>query len=105
MVTHGALVHNIVTMRRDLRPTPGSSVASWMPQVQSRACSGTCKVRNTLIEMSFADSSQTHLPLQYHDFGLIVMMLFPTYVGLHAVIMSPFSFLKDPLLWLRQITL
>lgn len=31
---------------------------------------------------------------QYHDFGLIVMMLLPTMYGGHAVCMSPLSFLK-----------
>ncbi|KAI3432787.1 hypothetical protein D9Q98_010372 [Chlorella vulgaris] len=41
---------------------------------------------------------------QYHDFGLIVMMLLPLYVGYNSVVMSPFAFLKDPMVWLRTIT-
>ncbi len=41
---------------------------------------------------------------QYHDFGLILCMLGPVYCGYSAVLMSPMSFLKDPLLWLTTIT-
>jgi amino acid adenylation domain-containing protein len=41
---------------------------------------------------------------QYHDFGLIVMMLLPTMYGGHAICMSPLSFLKDPIVWLSTIT-
>jgi len=41
---------------------------------------------------------------QYHDFGLIVMMLLPMVKGLHAVVMSPLTFLKNPIIWLTTIT-
>ena len=41
---------------------------------------------------------------QYHDFGLILCMLGPVYCSYSAVLMSPLTFLKDPLLWLTTIT-
>lgn len=41
---------------------------------------------------------------QYHDFGLIATALFPCAYNLHAVLMSPVTFLRHPLAWLLAIT-
>jgi len=43
------------------------------------------------------------LPL-YHDMGLIGAVLHPLFLGGSSYLMSPFSFLKDPSLWLRAIS-
>ena len=40
---------------------------------------------------------------QYHDLGLIVGLLSPLTMGGSVVAMSPFTFLKDPPIWMRAI--
>ncbi|GGO42874.1 polyketide synthase [Streptomyces daqingensis] len=40
----------------------------------------------------------------FHDMGLILGLLTPAYVGFPVTFMSPFSFLKRPLRWLRTIS-
>ncbi|HLN64215.1 MAG TPA: AMP-binding protein [Symbiobacteriaceae bacterium] len=40
----------------------------------------------------------------YHDMGLIGCILTPLYVGFPIRLMAPADFLKNPLLWLRQIS-
>lgn len=40
----------------------------------------------------------------YHDMGLIGVILQALTVGAHAVVMSPFSFLRNPANWLRAIS-
>lgn len=40
----------------------------------------------------------------YHDMGLIGLVLQPLYVGASCTLLSPFSFLKRPSRWLREIT-
>jgi phthiocerol/phenolphthiocerol synthesis type-I polyketide synthase C len=40
----------------------------------------------------------------YHDMGLILGLLTPAYAQFPVVFMSPFSFLKRPLRWLRAIS-
>lgn len=40
----------------------------------------------------------------HHDMGLIGSILTPIYGGFTAVLMSPFAFLQDPVLWLKFIT-
>ncbi|MGW3953149.1 fatty acyl-AMP ligase [Streptomyces sp. NPDC004752] len=39
----------------------------------------------------------------YHDMGLIGHILQPLYLGIPAVLMAPFSFLKRPVRWLKMI--
>ncbi|AYF74928.1 fatty acyl-AMP ligase [Nocardia yunnanensis] len=39
----------------------------------------------------------------YHDMGLIQGALLPMFVGFPATLMSPMTFLRDPLCWLRAI--
>ena len=41
---------------------------------------------------------------QYHDMGLIGNILHPFYMGGKSIIISPFSFLKKPLIWLSAIS-
>ncbi|MFI6868849.1 fatty acyl-AMP ligase [Nocardia sp. NPDC050406] len=40
----------------------------------------------------------------FHDMGLIQGILLPVFVGLPATLMSPMTFLRDPLTWLRAIS-
>ncbi|ATE55004.1 AMP-binding protein [Actinosynnema pretiosum] len=40
----------------------------------------------------------------YHDMGLIGFILTPVHGGFPVRLMSPVTFLRDPLLWLRQIS-
>jgi FkbH-like protein len=40
----------------------------------------------------------------YHDMGLIGNVLQPLYLGTHCILMSPLSFLQDPLQWLSAIS-
>ena len=47
--------------------------------------------------------SVTWLP-SFHDMGLIDGVIQPLYTGFLGVIMSPESFLKNPILWLQAIT-
>jgi acyl-CoA synthetase (AMP-forming)/AMP-acid ligase II len=41
---------------------------------------------------------------QYHDLGLVVCTLCNFFCGGHVVLFSPFTFIKDPGLWLRAIS-
>lgn len=40
----------------------------------------------------------------FHDYGLVEGMMEPLYNGSHCYIMSPFSFVKQPLRWLEAIS-
>lgn len=40
----------------------------------------------------------------HHDMGLMGCILMPIYSGIPTVMMSPFSFLQNPLAWLKNIT-
>lgn len=54
-------------------------------------------------EMSRDSVMVSWLP-PYHDMGLIGGILSPLFVGFPAHLMSPYSFLKRPLLWLGKIS-
>ncbi|ATB48692.1 fatty acyl-AMP ligase [Corallococcus macrosporus] len=61
----------------------------------------------SMIQQGFSHDEQTTvcgwLPL-YHDMGLIGTVLQPMYMGVHSVVMSPWSFLQRPIRWLSAIT-
>ena len=77
MVTHSSLAHNVALIAQQLgRP-------------------------DAIIPTSGVEVSW--LP-QYHDMGLIGGYLVPMFVGATGFYMSPLSFLRDPLLWLRMIS-
>ena len=40
----------------------------------------------------------------YHDMGLIGGILQPLYAGFPSTLMSPFTFLQDPMIWLSEIS-
>ncbi|WP_169812526.1 fatty acyl-AMP ligase [Nocardia acidivorans] len=40
----------------------------------------------------------------FHDMGLIQGLLLPAFVGAPGTLMSPMTFLRDPLTWLREIS-
>ncbi|RMB83489.1 fatty acyl-AMP ligase [Streptomyces shenzhenensis] len=58
------------------------------------------------IQRSIGTSAQTvcggWLPF-YHDMGLIGHILHPLYLGIPAVLMAPFTFLKRPVRWLKMV--
>ena len=60
-----------------------------------------------LIQQAFGQSEQSvimsWLPL-YHDMGLIGAVLHPLYIGAKCVLMSPVSFLQNPVRWLEAIS-
>jgi amino acid adenylation domain-containing protein len=60
-----------------------------------------------LIRHAFRQSAESvivgWLPL-YHDMGLIGNVLQPLYLGARCVLMSPVSFLQQPLRWLRAVS-
>jgi acyl-CoA synthetase (AMP-forming)/AMP-acid ligase II len=77
MVSHRSLSHNMLL------------IAQQLGQPEGFLARGT-------VEVSW-------LP-QYHDMGLIGGYLVPLFAGTCGVYMSPSSFLRDPLLWLRMIS-
>ena len=54
-------------------------------------------------ELTEKSVSVTWLP-SFHDMGLIDGIIQPLYTGFLCVVMSPESFLKNPILWLQAIT-
>jgi amino acid adenylation domain-containing protein len=60
-----------------------------------------------MIQEAFSQTEQSvivgWLPL-YHDMGLIGNVLQPIYVGAKCILMSPVSFLQNPLRWLAAIS-
>ncbi len=67
---------------------------------------GNLLANNEMIRRSFGNHTDTvgvsWLPL-YHDMGLIGNVLQPLYIGGSCVFMSPLSFLRRPMTWLRAI--
>ncbi|PXX71570.1 acyl-CoA synthetase (AMP-forming)/AMP-acid ligase II [Nocardia tenerifensis] len=49
-------------------------------------------------------SSAVHWLPPSHDMGLILGILSPLFVGYPVTLMSPLTFLRDPLIWLRAIS-
>ncbi|MFT4928346.1 MAG: amino acid adenylation domain-containing protein [Phenylobacterium sp.] len=43
------------------------------------------------------------LPL-FHDLGLVTAILLPAYMGCKSVLMAPATFVRDPVIWLKAIT-
>ena len=54
-------------------------------------------------ELTEKSVSVTWLP-SFHDMGLIDGIIQPLYTGFLGIVMSPESFLKNPMLWLQAIT-
>ncbi|HVG10617.1 MAG TPA: AMP-binding protein, partial [Thermoanaerobaculia bacterium] len=72
-----------------------------------RVSHGNLLHNEEMIRRAFGQSAESvivgWLPL-YHDMGLIGNVLQPLYLGAHAILMSPATFLKRPLSWLEAIT-
>ena len=53
----------------------------------------------------YDENSITHTWMPYfHDYGLVEGIMVPLYNGTPCYLMSPFSFIKRPIQWLRNIT-
>ncbi|WP_167463361.1 fatty acyl-AMP ligase [Nocardia brasiliensis] len=48
-------------------------------------------------------SSAVHWLPPSHDMGLVLGILSPLYVGYPATLMAPFTFLRNPMIWLREV--
>ena len=57
----------------------------------------------TAFKLTEQSVSVTWLP-SFHDMGLIDGIIQPLYTGFLGIVMSPESFLKNPMLWLQAIT-
>ncbi len=68
---------------------------------------GNLLANQKLIKSSFGHDSDSTvvgwLPL-YHDMGLIGNIMQPLYTGASAILMSPMTFLEQPLRWLQAIS-
>ena len=71
MLSHGNIVHNLGTI--------ASEFGDWVPQ--------------TTVGVSWVP--------QYHDMGLIGVILMTLYWGSFTVLMSPITMLQNPLIWLK----
>ena len=68
--------------------------------------------RNLLVNLAMQHSGFDHTPdsvivswlPMFHDMGLIYGALCSTFMGIHAVLLSPVSFLQQPIRWLQTIT-
>lgn len=55
------------------------------------------------VEHTAADKYVSWLPM-FHDMGFMAGVLQPLYAGIPAILMSPVSFLQDPVCWLQAIS-
>lgn len=60
-------------------------------------------VYQTIGGIKLEDKMVSWLP-PYHDMGLIGGLLFPVYCQIPIMLMSPLTFLRNPLLWLKAIS-
>ncbi|MEB3020581.1 type I polyketide synthase [[Mycobacterium] crassicus] len=74
VLTHGNLVHNLLTIAEAYSPTPDMEIVGvfWLPP--------------------------------YHDMGLIGGLLGTMYVGGSSILMPPTAFIKRPMRWLEAIS-
>ncbi|NEN92720.1 MAG: aminotransferase class I/II-fold pyridoxal phosphate-dependent enzyme [Okeania sp. SIO3H1] len=57
----------------------------------------------TAFQLTSKSVSVSWLPI-FHDMGLVDGILQPLYTGFHGILMSPDSFVSNPLLWLQAIS-
>ncbi|KAJ8612671.1 hypothetical protein CTAYLR_002128 [Chrysophaeum taylorii] len=93
MISHGNIWHNLneiflPAQRRELDVRLGEAKSNRLHDLQ---------------DLSEGIVTVSWLP-QFHDLGLVAMLLGPWCAGYHVVSFSPLSFLADPLMWLRAMS-
>ncbi|MEV6772054.1 fatty acyl-AMP ligase [Nocardia sp. NPDC051030] len=86
-----------------LQYTSGSTGAPKGVAVLHRNLMHNLGLMRERFELTANSSIVSWLP-PYHDMGLIQGILLPMFVGFPAIVMSPMTFLRDPLAWLRAIS-
>ncbi|WP_238432040.1 fatty acyl-AMP ligase [Streptomyces cavernae] len=85
-----------------LQYTSGSTSSPRGVMVTHRNLLANQEALQRLLGTSAADRFSNWLP-HYHDMGLIAHVLHPLWLGTHCVQLSPVSFIKRPVRWLRSI--
>lgn len=83
-----------------LQYTSGSTDAPRGVQVTRDSLESNIGMMIDWLNLGEADGIASWLPL-YHDMGLIGTLLTPIVCGLHAHVISPYHFIRDPAEWLR----
>ncbi|KAI3992213.1 hypothetical protein MKX01_021621 [Papaver californicum] len=87
MITHGGLIHNVKLMRKRYKSTSRTVLVSWLPRYHDMGL---------IVLVSW-------LP-RYHDMGLIGGLFTALVSGGTAILFSPLTFFKNPLLWLQTLS-
>lgn len=82
--------------------TSGSTGSPKGVMLSHRNILANIRAMGAALEATCHDTFVSWLPL-YHDMGLIGAWLGSLHFGCHLVVMSPYSFLKNPIFWLETI--
>ncbi|WP_083913596.1 fatty acyl-AMP ligase [Nocardia concava] len=85
-----------------LQYTSGSTGTPKGVMVRHRNLMHNLGVLQAKYQLTPKNSIVSWLP-PYHDMGLIQGALLPMFVGFQSTLLSPMTFLRDPLSWLREI--
>lgn len=87
-----------------LQYTSGTTGNSKGVMVSHQNILHNCKMINYFFKHDTTTRGVSWLP-PYHDMGLIGNIIHPIYIGFKIRLLSPFDFLKNPLIWLKHISL
>ncbi len=86
-----------------LQYTSGSTNTPKGVMVSHGNLSQQCQILDKLFAPKTDSKVVSWMPV-FHDFGLIAGVVYPLCRGLPSTIFSPYSFVKDPLLWLQVLS-